>query len=65
MSDQDTKSYQVNIRLNEVATRQLADLNNKLNLDRSALIRMAIASLHREQFPSPSPSPQPPPGSSG
>ena len=51
MSDQDTKSYQVNIRLNEVASRQLADLNNKLNLDRSALIRMAIASLHREQFP--------------
>ena len=51
MSDQDTKSYQANIRLNEVANMQLSDLNKKLNLDRSALIRMAIAELHRIHCP--------------
>jgi len=68
MSDQETKSVQFNLRLNEVALEQMADLKQKLNNNRSSIMLQALAAFHREHFPhkypqsaAPSPSPQPPP----
>ena len=73
MSDQDAKSVQVNLRLNEIALMQMDDLNSVLNINRSAIMLQALAAFHRQYFPHkypqsaapPPPSPQPPPGSSG
>lgn len=60
MSDQEPKSVQVNLRLNEVALQQMADLKKKLNVNRSAIMLQALAAYHREHCPNQQPPAAPP-----
>jgi len=61
MSDQDAKSVQVNLRLNEIALMQMDDLNSVLNINRSAIMLQALAAFHRQYFPHKYPQSPPPP----
>jgi len=58
MSDDTTPRNQFNLRLNEVASRQLEELSDLLNISKAAVILQAVSLMHKKYFP---PHPPPPP----